>query len=378
MLIGVPKEIKNHEYRVGLTPENVAELVSLGHKVLVETNAGVGIGASDADYTKSGAKIANDATFIFSTADMIVKVKEPQPSERKMLRAGQILFTYLHLAPDPEQTKDLINSGAVCIAYETITDNKGALPLLKPMSQVAGRLAIQAGATSLQKATGGAGVLLGGVPGVAPAKVTVIGGGVVGEHSIQMALGLGAEVTVLDKNLDTLERLSNNYGSALKTLYSTNVALEKAVLEADLVVGAVLVAGAAAPKLVTRKMVANMKAGSVLVDVAIDQGGCFETSHATTHSEPTYIVDNVVHYCVANMPGAVPRTSTYALNNATIPFVKKLADLGYKEALLNDDNFLAGLNVYEGKITCESVANALGYKYHDPKLLLNQRIYEVA
>ena len=370
MLVGVPKEIKNHEYRVGLTPENASELVAMGHKVIVETNAGIGIQASDQDYIHAGASISNSAEEIFKTADMIIKVKEPQALERKMLREGQILFTYLHLAPDAPQTKDLVDSGAVCIAYETITDDKGGLPLLKPMSQVAGRLSIQAGATALQKATGGAGVLLGGVPGVAPAKVTVIGGGVVGENAIQMAMGLGAEVVVLDRNLDVLERLSNTYGSKLKTIYSTGAALEEHVTSSDVVVGAVLVVGAAAPRLVTKEMLSRMKKGAVIVDVAIDQGGCFETSKSTTHSEPTYIVNDIVHYCVANMPGAVPKTSTYALNNATLPFIKQIVSKGYKRALLDNPHLMNGLNVLDGKVTCYSVAKDLGYEYHNPEVLL--------
>lgn len=370
MLVGVPKEIKNHEYRVGLTPENVSEIVGMGHKVFVETNAGEGIQASDEDYKNAGADIAQTAEEIFKAADMIIKVKEPQACERKMLREGQILFTYLHLAPDAPQTKDLVDSGAICIAYETITDDKGGLPLLKPMSQVAGRLSIQAGATALQKATGGAGVLLGGVPGVAPAKVTVIGGGVVGENAIQMAMGLGAEVVVLDRNVDVLERLSNNYGSRLKTIYSTQAALKEHVTSSDVVVGAVLVAGAAAPRLVTKDMLKTMKKGAVIVDVAIDQGGCFETSKATTHSEPTYIIDDVVHYCVANMPGAVPKTSTYALNNATLPFVKQILSKGYKRALLDNPHLLNGLNVIDGKVTCQSVAKDLGYEFHNPEVVL--------
>ncbi len=333
MLVGVPKEIKNHEYRVGLTPDSVREVVAHGHEVVVETNAGVGIGASDADYEAAGASILPTAAEVFAKAEMIVKVKEPQAVERKMLRPDHLLFTYLHLAPDPEQTADLVASGAVCIAYETVTDQKGRLPLLAPMSQVAGRLSIQAGATALQKANGGAGVLLGGVPGVAPAKTVVIGGGVVGAHAIEMAIGLGSDVTVLDRNVDVLDALSARFGSRLKTVFSNRAALEKEVLAADLVVGAVLVAGAAAPKLVTKEHIKAMKPGSVVVDVAIDQGGCFETSRATTHQDPTYIVDEVVHYCVANMPGAVARTSTYALNNATLPYVLALADKGYAAAL---------------------------------------------
>lgn len=363
MLIGVPKEVKNNEFRVGLTPTSVREVVAHGHEVIVETNAGIGIGRTDDDYAAQGATIIDTAEEIFARADMIVKVKEPQAVERKMLRPGQILFTYLHLAPDPEQTKDLVDSGAICIAYETVTDAKGRLPLLAPMSQVAGRMSIQAGAHCLERAQGGEGILIGGVPGVAPAKVAVIGGGVVGENAIQMAVGMGADITVLDRNLDVLNHLSERFGPVLTTMYSTQAALEATVLEADLVIGAVLVKGAAAPKLVTRELVAGMKAGSVLVDVAIDQGGCFETSKATTHAEPTYVIDEVVHYCVANMPGAVPRTSTHALNNATLPYTLMLADRGYKDALLSSEHFLNGLNVIEGQVTEEAVAHDLGYDY---------------
>ncbi|KZL21409.1 Alanine dehydrogenase [Pseudovibrio axinellae] len=372
MLVGVPKEIKNHEYRVGLTPDSVREVVAHGHNVVVETNAGVGIGASDADYVNVGATILPTAADVFAKAEMIVKVKEPQAVERKMLRPDHLLFTYLHLAPDPEQTADLVASGAVCIAYETVKDTKGRLPLLAPMSQVAGRLSIQAGATALQKANGGAGVLLGGVPGVAPAKTVVIGGGVVGAHAIEMAIGLGSDVTVLDRNVDVLDALSARFGSRLKTVFSSRAALENEVLAADLVVGAVLVAGAAAPKLVTKEHIKAMKPGSVVVDVAIDQGGCFETSHATTHQDPTYIVDDVVHYCVANMPGAVARTSTYALNNATLPYVLALADNGYAVALRDIPGFLPGLNVYKGQVTVEEVAETLGYAYVDPQVALMQ------
>ncbi|KZK83743.1 Alanine dehydrogenase [Pseudovibrio sp. W64] len=372
MLVGVPKEIKNHEYRVGLTPDSVREVVAHGHDVVVETNAGVGIGASDADYIAAGASILPTAADVFSKAEMIVKVKEPQAVERKMLRPDHLLFTYLHLAPDPEQTADLVASGAVCIAYETVTDEKGRLPLLAPMSQVAGRLSIQAGATALQKANGGAGVLLGGVPGVAPAKTVVIGGGVVGAHAIEMAIGLGSDVTVLDRNVDVLDALSARFGSRLKTVFSNRAALEKEVLAADLVVGAVLVAGAAAPKLVTKEHIKAMKPGSVVVDVAIDQGGCFETSRATTHQDPTYIVDEVVHYCVANMPGAVARTSTYALNNATLPYVLALADKGYAAALRDIPGFLPGLNVYKGQVTVAEVAENLGYTYVAPEAALVQ------
>ena len=370
MRIGVPKEIKVHEYRVGLTPDSVREFTAHGHHVLVETQAGAGIGSSDDDYRAAGAEIAAMPATLFAQADLIVKVKEPQAVERRMLRPGQILFTYLHLAPDPDQTRDLVDSGAICIAYETVTDGHGGLPLLAPMSQVAGRLSIQAGAAALERAKGGRGILLGGVPGVAPAKVVVIGGGVVGENAIYMALGMAADVTVLDRNVEVLGRLTRRFGAALKTVYSTKASLEDYVLQADLVVGGVLVAGAEAPKLVTRDMVRRMKPGSVLVDVAIDQGGCFETSHPTTHAEPTYVVDGVVHYCVANMPGAVPNTSTYALNNITLPYALALADKGYRKALLEDANFLAGLNVCGGKVTYKAVADDLGYEYVDPRAAL--------
>ena len=370
MLIGVPKEIKVHEYRVGLTPDSVREFAAHGHRVLVETNAGIGIGSSDGVYRAAGAEIAAGPAEIFAQADMIVKVKEPQAVERQMLRPGQILFTYLHLAPDPDQTRDLVESGAICIAYETVTDSQGGLPLLAPMSQVAGRLSIQAGAAALERAKGGRGILLGGVPGVAPAKVVIIGGGVVGENAIYMALGMAADVTVLDRNVGVLARLAHRFGAALKTVYSTRAALEEYVLQADLVVGGVLIAGAEAPKLVTRDMVRRMKPGSVLVDVAIDQGGCFETSHPTTHAEPTYVVDGVVHYCVANMPGAVPNTSTYALNNVTLPYALALADKGYRKALLDNPNFLAGLNVCNGKVTYKAVADVLVAEVVDPCVAL--------
>lgn len=363
MRIGVPKEIKNHEYRVGLTPESVAELVANGHELFVETQAGAGIGAADDIYETAGAKILATASEVFETAEMIVKVKEPQAVERAMLKPGQILYTYLHLAPDPEQTKDLVDSGAVCIAYETVTDDQGGLPLLKPMSQVAGRMSVQAGATALEKAHGGRGVLMGGVPGVAPAKVVVVGGGVVGFNAAQMAVGMHADVTILDRNPATLEKLSNHFEASAKVVYSTKAALADLVAEADLVVGAVLVPGAAAPKLVTRDMLKTMQPGAVLVDVAIDQGGCFETSKATTHADPTYVVDEVVHYCVANMPGAVARTSTYALNNATLHHAVKIANKGWKQALKDDAHLKNGLNVCEGKVTCEPVANDLGYEY---------------
>jgi alanine dehydrogenase len=370
MRIGVPKEIKNHEYRVGLTPASVREVVAHGHQVLVESGAGAGIGAEDEAYRAAGASVIADAREVFQAAEMVVKVKEPQAGERALLRPGQVLFTYLHLAPDPEQTRDLLASGATCIAYETVTDGQGRLPLLAPMSQVAGRLSIQAGAWALERAHGGAGILLGGVPGVAPANVVVIGGGVVGENAILMALGMAADVTVLDRNVDTLARLAQRFGAALKTVYSTQAALEHYVLEADLVIGAVLVAGAEAPKLVTRDQVRRMRPGSVLVDVAIDQGGCFETSRPTTHAEPTYVVDGVVHYCVANMPGAVPRTSTQALNNVTLPYVLALADKGAARALLDNPHFREGLNIHQGQVTYKAVADDLGYDYVDPATAL--------
>tara|TARA_R110002110_G_scaffold3670_6_gene19012 strand:- start:10917 stop:12038 length:1122 start_codon:yes stop_codon:yes gene_type:complete len=371
MHIGVPKETKIHENRVGLTPESVAEFTRRGHQVTVEANAGQGISKTDDDYRAAGAEITGDAAAIFAEAGMIVKVKEPQSAERKMLREGQILFTYLHLAPDAEQTRDLVESGAICIAYETVTGADGrGLPLLTPMSQVAGRLSIQAGAHAMEWINGGRGVLPGGVPGVRPAKVTVIGGGVVGENAIQMAIGLGADISVLDRDVTVLDRLSHRYGPALTTLYSTAAALEEEVLSADLVIGAVLVAGAEAPKLVTADMVRRMKSRAVMVDVAIDQGGCFETSHATTHPEPTYVVDDVVHYCVANMPSAVPGTSTYALNNVTLPYALALADKGYADALQSIPGFLPGLNVYKGQVTCQAVAEELGYEHADARRLL--------
>jgi len=370
MRIGVPKEIKNNEFRVGLTPGSVQEFTAHGHQVVVETGAGVGIGAADGDYQAAGATIAAQPAEIFAGADMIVKVKEPQAGERRMLRPGQILFTYLHLAPDPEQTRDLVASGAVCIAYETVTDAQGGLPLLAPMSQVAGKLAVQAGASALERAHGGAGILIGGVPGVPPANVVVIGGGVVGENAIEVALGMGANVTVLDRALPVLDRLAKRFGPSLTTQYSTRAAFDQLLPAADLVIGAVLVAGAAAPRLVTAAHVKAMRPGSVLVDVAIDQGGCFETSHATTHENPTYVVDGVVHYCVANMPGAVPRTSTFALNNATLPFGLAIADKGYRQALLENPHLKAGLNVHRGQVTYAAVAHDLGYTYAAPELAL--------
>ncbi|EJL7013786.1 alanine dehydrogenase [Vibrio cholerae] len=366
MIIGVPKEIKNHEYRVGMIPASVRELVSHGHQVYVETNAGSGIGFSDDDYIAVGASILPTAADVFAKAEMIVKVKEPQTIERAMLKEGQILFTYLHLAPDFPQTEELIKSKAVCIAYETVTDNMGRLPLLAPMSEVAGRMSIQAGAQTLEKSRGGSGLLLGGVPGVAPAKVVVLGGGVVGANAARMAIGLRADVTILDRNIDTLRKLDEEFQGRANVVYSTADAIEKYVLEADLVIGAVLIPGAAAPKLVTQQHIKRMKPGSAVVDVAIDQGGCFETSHPTTHAEPTYIVDDVVHYCVANMPGAVARTSTFALNNATLPYIVKLANKGYQKALLEDAGFLKGLNVIHGKVTYKEVAENFGLDYVDP------------
>jgi alanine dehydrogenase len=365
MRIGCPKEIKNHEYRVGLTPESARELVAHGHDVIVETGAGGGIGASDDHYRAAGADIVGAAAEIFAAADMIVKVKEPQALERAMLREGQILYTYLHLAPDPDQTRELMASGAVCIAYETVTAAGGGLPLLKPMSQVAGRMAIQAGATALEKAHGGRGVLLGGVPGVAPGKVCIIGGGVVGFNAAQMAAGLGADVTILDRDPDVLERVGTFFEARAKTRFSNKANLAECVAEADLVIGAVLIPGAEAPKLVTRAMLGTMRPGAVLVDVAIDQGGCFETSHATTHAEPTYVVDGIVHYAVANMPGAVARTSTYALNNVTLPHALRIADHGWQAALRRDPHLAAGLNVWNGQITYAAVAEAMGLAHVD-------------
>jgi len=363
MRVGTVREIKNHEYRVGLTPESVRELVASGHEVWVETGAGLGIGASDEDYKAAGAVIQPDAKTVFDGAEMIVKVKEPQPVECAMLRRGQILYTYLHLAPDPEQTAALVKSGVTAIAYETVTGPGGSLPLLKPMSQVAGRMSIQAGATALEKAHGGRGVLLGGVPGVLPGRVLVIGGGVVGFNAAQMAVGLGADVTILDRDPEVLERLGTHFESRAKTRFSNRANIQQMICEAELVIGAVLVPGAAAPKLVTRDMLKCMKPGAVLVDVAIDQGGCFETSHATTHQDPTYVVDGVVHYCVANMPGAVARTSTYALNNVTLPHALRIADLGWQEAMRRNPHLAAGLNVHDGKLTYQAVAEELGYPF---------------
>ncbi len=363
MRIGVPKEIKVHEYRVGMTPAAVREAEHHGHQVYVEKGAGEGIGISDAAYQAAGASIFDSAAEIFDMADMVVKVKEPQPQEWKMLKEGQVLFTYLHLAPDPEQARGLVESGAIAIAYETVTDSRGGLPLLAPMSEVAGRMSIQAGAHALEIAQGGRGMLLGGVPGVSAAKVVVLGGGVSGTNAARMAMGLEAHVTVIDINLHRLYELDFQFGAMLNTVYSTVDAIEEHVLGADLVIGAVLVPGAAAPKLVSEDMVRRMKKGSVLVDIAIDQGGCFETSHPTTHADPTYVKHGVVHYCVANMPGGVARTSTFALNNATLPFTLALANKGYKQALLDNPHLMAGLNVYRGQTTYKAVADALGVAY---------------
>lgn len=363
MLIGIPKEIKNHEYRVGMIAAGVRELTHAGHQVIVERDCASAIGISDQDYQTAGAEVVDTAQEVFARAEMIIKVKEPQPDECRMLRPSQLLFTYLHLAPDRQQTELLQQSDAIAIAYETVTDAHGGLPLLAPMSEVAGRMSIQAGAHSLEKAQGGSGTLLGGVPGVAPGKVTIIGGGVVGTNAARMALGLGADVSILDRSLPRLTYLDEIYGPRLKTLYSTREAIEQQLVKTDLVIGAVLVPGAAAPKLVTREMLKGMKAGSVLVDVAIDQGGCFETSKATTHQDPIYSVDSIIHYCVANMPGAVARTSTFALSHATLPFALALANKGYQQALTDDPHLQAGLNVHRGRITCEAVAAALNKPY---------------
>jgi alanine dehydrogenase len=363
MIVGVPKEIKNNEYRVGLTPPSVRELTSRGHQVLVQKNAGAEIGLPDEQYVAAGAVMVDTAKEIFARAGMIVKVKEPQPVECAMLGEGQILYTYLHLAPDPEQTAALVRSGAICIAYETITGAGGGLPLLAPMSEVAGRMAIQAGAAHLEKSKGGMGLLLGGVPGVAAGHIVIIGAGVVGTNALQMAVGTGARVTVLDKNMDRLRQLDLVFGNRITTQYSNAHAIEEAVLAADLVIGGVLVPGAAAPKLVTRAMISRMKPGAVVVDVAIDQGGCFETSHATTHADPTFVIDGVIHYCVANMPGAVARTSTFALNNATIGHAVALAEKGWQQAMREDPHLKNGLNVCKGKVTYQAVAEALDYPY---------------
>ncbi|MGR3616235.1 MAG: alanine dehydrogenase [Paracoccaceae bacterium] len=370
MKIGCPTEIKPQEFRVGMTPDAAREAVNHGHAVVVQKGAGLGAGFADEDYVSAGAAIIDTAEEIFATADMIVKVKEPQAVERKMLREGQLLFTYLHLAPDPAQTHDLIESGCTAIAYETVTDDRGGLPLLAPMSEVAGRLAPQVGAYTLQKANGGRGVLMGGVPGVAPAKVVVIGGGVVGTHAAKVAAGMGADVTILDRSLPRLRYLDDVFGRSFKNQYSTAGATAELVREADMVIGAVLIPGAAAPKLVSRAQLSEMKPGAVLVDVAIDQGGCFETSKATTHADPIYEVDGVMHYCVANMPGAVARTSTQALGNATLPFMLNLANKGWKKACADDHHLLKGLNVHAGQLTYDAVGVALGLDVVSPQSLI--------
>ncbi|MDC9725174.1 MAG: alanine dehydrogenase [Gammaproteobacteria bacterium] len=363
MLIGVPKEIKNNEYRVGITPAGVRELVAAGHQLMIESNAGAEIGLTDLLYQQAGAEIVSEVNKVYARADMIVKVKEPQAQECTMLRSGQILFTFLHLAPDKQQTQALIESDAICIAYETVTDKQGGLPLLAPMSEVAGRMAIQAGTHALEKTQGGMGILLGGVPGVSPAKVVVLGSGVVGLNAARMAMGLGADVTVIDRSLARLKQLDEQYGPQLKTLYSTKELIEQAVARADLIIGAVLVAGSSAPKLITRAMLTKMKKGAVLVDVAIDQGGCFESSHATTHEDPTYVEAGIIHYCVTNMPGAVARTSTFALTNATLPFVLELANKGIKQALQQNTHLRQGVNVYRGQVTYKAVADAHAYEF---------------
>ncbi|AHC99732.1 alanine dehydrogenase [Leisingera methylohalidivorans] len=372
MKIGCPTEIKPQEFRVGMTPDAVREAVSNGHDVVIQKGAGTGAGFTDEDYAAAGAVILGTAEEIFATADMIVKVKEPQAAERKMLREGQLLFTYLHLAPDPEQTHDLLESGCTAIAYETVTDDRGGLPLLAPMSEVAGRLAPQVGAYTLQKANGGRGVLMGGVPGVAPARVVVIGGGVVGTHAAKIAAGMGADVTILDRSLTRLKYLDDVFGRTFKNQYSTAGATAELVREADMVIGAVLIPGAAAPKLISRAQLSEMKPGAVLVDVAIDQGGCFETSKATTHADPIYEVDGIMHYCVANMPGAVARTSTQALGNATLPFLLNLANKGWRQACEDDPHLLNGLNVHAGQLTYYAVGEALGIDVLSPKLALKQ------
>jgi len=369
MKIGVPKEIKNNEFRVGLTPSSVLELVHHGHEVYVEKGAGEGSGLSDAEYIAAGAKIVPDADTVY-TEDMVIKVKEPLAVERARLKKGQVLFTYLHLAPDADQTHDLIKSGATCIAYETVTSPFGGLPLLTPMSEVAGRLAPQVGAHALEKAAGGRGILLGGVPGVPAAEVVILGGGVSGTHAATIALGMGANVTVVDRSAEVLRRLSAQFGTGVRTIFSTRSAIEELAKRADLLIGTVLIPGAAAPKLITKAMLKTMKPGSVIVDVAIDQGGCTETSHATTHADPTYVVDGVVHYCVANMPGAVARTSTFALNNATLPFALALADKGWKKALADDKHLRNGLNVHDGKVTYAAVAEAHNLAYVSAESIL--------
>ncbi|MGC1505180.1 MAG: alanine dehydrogenase [Sulfitobacter sp.] len=370
MKIGCPTEIKPQEFRVGLTPSAALEAVNAGHEVIVQTGAGAGAGFEDSDYEAAGAKIIGTAAEIFAAADMIVKVKEPQAGERKMLREGQVLFTYLHLAPDPEQTKDLLASGATCIAYETVTDRSGGLPLLAPMSEVAGRLAPQVGAWTLQKANGGRGVLMGGVPGVGPARVMVIGGGVVGTHAARIAAGMGADVTVLDRSLPRMRYLDDVYGGTFKTSYASAQNTIELARQADMIIGAVLIPGAAAPKLISRAQLSELKPGAALVDVAIDQGGCFETSKATTHQDPVYEVDGIMHYCVANMPGAVARTSTIALGNATMPFMLSLANKGWRQACADDEHLLNGLNVHAGQVTYEAVGTALGLDVLSPEMAL--------
>ncbi len=367
MLIGVPKEVKLHEYRVGLVPGSVREAVLHGHEVLVETGAGAGVGFDDAAYERAGARILASAEAVFAAAELIVKVKEPQPPEIARLRPGQVLFTYLHLAADKRQTEALRRSGATCIAYETVSDARGGLPLLAPMSEVAGRMSIQVGAHCLEKEQGGLGVLLGGVPGVAAAKVVILGGGVAGTNAARMAMGLEAHVTVIDRSLQRLYELDMQFGSQLHTLFATTETIEREVLAADLVIGAVLVPGAAAPKLVSRDMVRAMKPGAVLVDIAIDQGGCFATSRPTTHAAPTYVEEGVIHYCVTNMPGAVARTSTFALNNATLPFVLALADKGWRQALADDPHLRAGLNIHAGQVTHAAVARDLDLDFVPPE-----------
>jgi len=367
MLLGVPKEVKTHEYRVGLVPASVRELVHHGHQVLVETGAGAGIGFDDRAYEAAGAEVSGSADEVFAKAEMIVKVKEPQPAEYGKLREGQILFTYLHLAPDAPQTRGLIDSGCIAVAYETVTNARGGLPLLAPMSEVAGRMSVQVGAHCLEKEQGGSGMLLGGVPGVAAAKVVIIGGGVSGTNAARMAMGMEAHVTVIDKSIEQLYALDLQFGPMLNTIFSTVDSIERHVVGADLVIGAVLVPGAAAPKLVSRDMIKQMRPGSVLVDIAIDQGGCFETSRGTTHAEPTYVEEGCVHYCVTNMPGAVARTSTFALNNATLPFTLALADKGYRQALADDPHLKAGLNVMAGKVTYKAVAEAHDLGYTPPE-----------
>jgi len=371
MKIGVPSEIKNHEYRVGLIPASVKELVLHGHTVFIEKDAGKGIGIDDAQYVAVGAILLDTPQEIFATADLIIKVKEPQPDECRLMRPGQVLFTYLHLAPDLTQTQLLLESDCIAIAYETVTDHRGHLPLLSPMSEIAGRMSIQAGAHCLEIMNGGKGMLLGGVPGVAPAKVVVLGGGVVGTNALRIAIGMEADVTVIDRSVDRLRELDFAFGASLNTIYSTQDAIEQYVSQADLVIGAVLVPGATAPRLVTRDLVTRMSSGSVLVDVAIDQGGCFETSRVTTHEEPTYMVDEVVHYCVGNMPGAAARTATFALNNVTLPFILALANQGYQAALQQDAGLMEGLNIYRGQVACEAVANAHNMTHHAAQKLLS-------